>query len=67
MHVLLHCPVYSLLCNNLFHEAEQLSNGFMNLSVNEKPTFIMTNASIVKLSADTCYLILNKRGTLSYT
>ena len=51
MHVLLHCPVYSLLRNNLFHEAEQLSNGFLNLSDNEKITFIMTNASIVKLKS----------------
>ena len=64
---LLHCPVYSLLRNNLFHEAEQLSNGFMNLSDNEKITFITTNASIVKLSVKTCYLILNKRRTLLYS
>ena len=64
MHVLLHCPVYSVLRNNIFYEAEQLSNGFLNSSDYEKITFIMTNASIVKLNAKTCYLILNKRRSL---
>ena len=66
MLVLLHCPVYSLLRNNLFHEVEQLSNGFKNLSDNEKITFIMINESIIKLGAKTCYLILNKIRSVFY-
>ena len=36
MHVLLHCPMYDSLRADLFHEAEQTLNGFMNLTDIEK-------------------------------
>ena len=67
MHVLLHCPLYNLLRADLFHEAEKTLNDFIDLNDTEKISFRLTNASIVNISAKTCYLNLNKRCSLLYS
>ena len=68
IHVLLHCPEYRSLRDELLYEAEQILGGFTNLSDTEKISFILTNTSIVKASAKTCFFfILNKRRDLLYS
>lgn len=66
-HVLLHCPLYTELRNELFSIAEQILNGFQSLNDSAKVSFILSDPSIVKISAKTCYLILNKRRSLLYS
>ena len=48
------------LRDELLYEAEQILDGFTNLSNTEKISFILTNTSIVKASAKTCFMTLNK-------
>ena len=67
IHVLLHCPGYRSLRDELLYEAEQTLDGFTNLSDTEKISFILTNTSIVKASVKPYFLILNKRRELLYS
>ena len=66
VHVLLHCPQYTSLRNKLFSKAGDIRNDFYSLDDNEKISFILSDPSIVKESAKTCYMILNKRRSLLY-
>ena len=56
IHVLLHCPLYTELRNELFSIAEQILNGFQSLNNSIKVSFILSDPSIIKISAKTCYL-----------
>ena len=58
IHVLLHCPEYRSLRDELLYEAEQILDGFTNLSYTEKISFILTNTSIVKASAKACFFFI---------
>ena len=55
-HVLLYCPQYTSLRNELSNEAEHVLNGFDNLNGTEKVAFILSNPFIANLSAETCHL-----------
>ena len=55
IHVLLQCPEYRALRDELLYEAEQVLDGFTNLSDTEKISFVLTNTSIVNASAKTCF------------
>jgi hypothetical protein len=61
LHVILHCPVYEDLRVQLFHEASYVCSNFNSFSDIDKLCFIMSNNEIVKCSAKTCWLILERR------
>ena len=60
-HVLLSCPLYDDIREDLFHHVLQCNPDFNELSNEEKFVFIMSNCDITKYSAKACKLILNRR------
>ena len=68
IHVLLHCPEYRYLHDEILYEAEQIVDSCTNLSDAEKISSILTNTSIIKASARTCFFYFkNKRCSLLYS
>ena len=66
MHVILKCPIYESLRNNLIDEIRNLSIDFDGFSDTDKLSFILLNPLVAKASAKTCHLILERRRTLLY-
>ena len=66
MHVILKCPIYESLRNNLIDEIRNLSIDFDGFSDTDKLSFILSNPLVAKASAKTCHLILERRRTLLY-
>ena len=58
-HVLLHCPQYTSLRNELFTRTEHVSHEFSNLNDSKTLAFILSNPFIAKLITKICHLILN--------
>ena len=48
IHFFLHCPEYRSLRDELLYEAEQIFDGFTNLSDTEKISFILINTQVRK-------------------
>ena len=63
IHVILHCPMYSDLRFMLFEKAESCSNNFANLCDNDKMSFLLSDQNMIRISAKTCFNILNRRSS----
>lgn len=67
-HVLLECPLYSEVRNELLRKAESIFETFDSLNDIEKLKLLLHEETIVNLTAKTCYLILDKgRQFVSHT
>lgn len=60
-HVILECMLYQDLRQILFKKATEMNFYFAALSPNDKLIFIFSNAEIMRLSAKTCFNILQRR------
>jgi hypothetical protein len=63
-HVLLNCDIYDDFRNELFHKAVNILPRFNNLTNQEKIEFIFTNFGMIRISAKTCFNILQRRASL---
>jgi hypothetical protein len=60
-HVVLRCPLYMDLRNELFTEAQNVNAAFIELSDVDKLSFLLSNISIVKVTARILHNILERR------
>ena len=61
LHVLIHCPLYEDIRCDLFNNAISVCDMFNYFTDIEKMCYILSNPNIVKDSAKTCWLILERR------
>lgn len=66
LHVLIRCPLYQDLREELFIKAISIEQSFDGLTDVQKMCFIMSNKEIVKYTAKTCNDILTRRRSLFY-
>ena len=64
MHVMLSCNLYNDLRETLFNKAVSLNQDFRNLSDTDKLNFLFSDFNMIRLSAKTCFLILQRRQIL---
>ena len=65
-HVLMRCPLYDNLRNDLLSKALNINADFSNYSMSEKFNYLLSHENIVKYSAKTCYSILTERRNHLY-
>ena len=65
-HVILHCPAYDSLRQNLFRIAWTRCEGFCRINDIEKIIVVFSTKSLVRIVAKSCILILWKRNTVLY-
>ena len=65
-HVLISCPVYDDIRDDLFNAAESAYPDFIHLSEADKLTLILSGELLVTRSARACRNILNHRNGLIY-
>jgi hypothetical protein len=66
IHVILHCPVYNDIREDLLVKIRQINTVFDTLSDMEKLCYVLNNFEIVKYSAKACYQILQLRRLRLY-
>ena len=65
-HVIVRCPAYSDIRSELFNYACDMNSVFNDLDDEQKLSFILSNCDICRISAKTCYEILQQRRILLY-
>lgn len=65
-HVLLNCPLYEDLRHALFIDILCHNDMFLNLSDEEKFTYMFKNTNICNIVAKTCNNILTRRNSILY-
>ena len=63
IHVLMCCPLYDNLRNDLRSKALNINVYFSNYSMSDMFNYILSHEDIVKYSVKTCYNILTLRNT----
>jgi hypothetical protein len=63
---LLKCKEYVEIRGLLYEKASSIDNDFNDFNDIEKLTFLFSNERMIRLSAKTCFNILNKRNSLLY-
>lgn len=66
LHVLLHCPLYNKIREELFYTACDIDEHFRNFTDSQKIIFLFSNTNITRLCAKTCYIILTERRNFIY-
>ena len=66
LHALLKCKEYVDIRNILFEKASSLESNFRDFTDIEKLKFVFSNEKMIRLSAKTCFNILQKRNNLLY-
>ena len=66
MHVILYCPAYDTLRNELFSKVSTPLHDFSQLGDVEKIITLFSTDTLVKIVAKTCFSILNTRNALLY-
>ena len=66
-HVLLECPLYNDIRQELFSKTEIPSDSFNTLSNNVKICHLLSDSSIIDCSAKACHEILNERRKRLYS
>ena len=65
-HVLLECPLYNEIRQELFGKVGMPSNNFETLSNHDKVCILLSKSSITDYSAKVCHEILHERRKLLY-
>ena len=65
-HVLLECPLYSDIRQELFSKVDMPLNSFDALSNHDKVCLLLSDSSIINYSAKTCHEILHERRKCLY-
>ena len=65
-HVILHCPVYSHLREDIFTRALSFCDNFNSLTDDDKFVFLFTNENLFYYSAKICHEILITRKNILY-
>jgi len=65
-HVLLHCPLYTVIVCNLLSLCEVVCPEFTNFNDADKMSFIMSNPDVMFLTAKTCKLLLQSRYNILF-
>ncbi len=65
-HVLIPCPLYCDIRNDLFHGSTNIYDNFNDLNDTDKLSFILSNVNIVIDSSKVCHNILTRRKTFTY-
>ena len=63
MHVFLYCPLYDDYRNTLSMKAESVNGDFINLNDNDKLRVLFTHPELIRICAQTCFDILNRRSS----
>ena len=66
IHVLTQCQAYEPLRNLLYNQAKEINEEFSNMNDEQKCMFLLSNSEIARLSAKTCYYILQARYDILY-
>ena len=61
--VILQCPLYSDIRDNLFEKATQTIRDFASLSDNTKLQVLFTKPCLIRVCAKTCFKILSRRSS----
>ena len=65
-HVILKCPQYDDIRQQLFNRAATVNDNFIGFSDIEKLVFLFTNVEVIKQCAKTCFQILQNRQNMLY-
>ena len=65
-HVILQCPQYNDIRQQLFNKAATVNANFTVLNDTDKLVFLFTNVEMIKLCAKTCFQILQTRQNTLY-
>ena len=66
IHVILHCPAYDTLREELFAKVSTQLHGFSQLGNVKTIITLFSTSTLVKIVAKTCFSILNTRNALLY-
>ena len=66
-HVLIDCPFYFDLRFELFESCKRACDTFETFNDEDKLNFILANPNVVKISAKTCYSILERYRAFKYS
>ena len=64
--MILECPAYNGLRDNLFAKAVAVLPNFTALNSNEKMQYLFSNPDMIRVCAKTCFKILQQRNSLFY-
>ena len=67
MYVLTVCPMYTDFRDELYTKARERSQEFNSFSCIENMCFVLSDGSLAKFTAKTCFDILKRRRNLLYT
>ncbi len=65
-HAILECNAYESIRSDLIDVACRVNPGFNLLSDAEKMKFVFSNNNMIRVSAKTCFSILQKRNAVLY-
>ena len=65
-HVMLNCGLYENERSSLFLKANEINSEFYNFNDCEKLKFLFSNVNLIRLTAKTCFNILQVRSSYSY-
>ena len=66
IHVMLNCPLYDDIRYNLFEKAKLLDANFNTFTDEQKIIFVFKTQDMIRISAKTCFLILQRRSSYLY-
>ena len=65
-HVLMHCPLYDDICNQLILDVNNMNRSFQDLSLQERFIQLMSNPIYYRVVSKTICYTLNKRRFVVY-
>ena len=66
LHVMLKCPLYNDIRQYLFEKAVSLDVNFSAFTVDNKLVYVFQTPDLIRITAKTCFLILQRRSSYLY-